>query len=1196
MRKYMMKLTRDQAREWHARQSSGDGAPAGDAAARPNGSSPSNRRLPTNQEVRIAWQTKPVLNSAECPFSSLRAWGNVIRFRSDDIIMIEFAVPEDKLGDMRTIYGAQLERLGEETEARVELGSLAEKSGVQGRGKRMYSLLLSGSLDEVARVNNALRIYKLDGADYHHARTRRNASKFIAGKPTAVAAAKPAVELPQGRQALHEEAWRDKPVYSHIAIPSNKMRAWDVIFRHRSANGDEGTIETVVPEDIWESMQRGNFNAERVARETGAAVEVGQEAFAPASDSLQHPALITNIRSILITGSLRQLWQAVTVIGGFKSNTQQGRDTSPNATVSREIFDRSTVIRAVGKNNHTIRTISISRSMRAYLRGRQGEFYESLKRLSGAKAMLFKPGPDKQTALLEVHGESQACERALALVTQATQYACQHADAKLYHKLQSKLQSQGVSFPRKPDVFSRIQLPPSLPLELRRDIMSHVVGPHGDSVTELQLLTLCQIESPPDQPGVWTITGPKEGIGVAKEMLQKKVEEKCNVQGVAVVMVLEIASGAVEDRPARQVDTSGKESVQGSENTRGEASGGMEKAPPRLSVGRAENTEKKVEIPSEEEIAKLADDVRTALRPLTHPVVLITSRHVGTDSPSSAPGHNPYKRSRGVTVSSFATITLQPKPVISFNLKLPSRTWDAISGSQRLAVHFLAATPKAAALTHAFTLPHERPEQPFAMVKAMGGGVFPRNAKLPTTLRLDGAIFAWMEATLMEAKCVEVGDHVVVVAEVQAVHLINKTKGEPKLAEDEVRQRVEGTVGLAYAKRAYRGIGDAIEVAELPTLEDVADAAQAAELGGQAEETHLAEEDDADVFAPEEKGRGTSSRSAAAQSADDAGFDYFRAAQEPDEEEVTERTSRGESRRTAAIEEEDDYDLGFGSSGEAEQQLAGPFKVSRGPGVARSQLSEQVNGVLDVARKTPRNVSWPPGRGALQQKPSRLAHVRLRSSDQTRSYSTGAAVPFGGDADANDRKSDASQHVTDPSLLTQTVAHFLGQPQEGVKPPRMRALLNAKTAAESASQQLERALASGTLTEEQSLRLEHTITVNERRVAKQLALRAADDLRRMLDEGNVDVRRAQWLEQAVEKGMVVVVEEAKQVRGMFDQGSVGEQQFGLVREKLERQHGVLNTEAMRLRAWFEDEEGEVFDDAGSGDAEGARFDGFGRNV
>lgn len=156
----------------------------------------------------------------------------------------------------------------------------------------------------------------------------------------------------------------------------------------------------------------------------------------------------------------------------------------------------------------------------------------------------------------------------------------------------------------------------------------------------------------------------------------------------------------------------------------------------------------------------------------------------------------------------------------------------------------------------------------------------------------------------------------------------------------------------------------------------------------------------------------------------------------------------------------------------------------------------------------------------------------------------------------------------------------------------MREIVRAKQQAEDASLRLERALADGTLTAEESARLEDLIARNERRVAKKLAFRSADDLRRMLDKGRVDDRRASWLESSSEKGQAVLIDEAKQLRSLLERGVIGTERFQLVRERLEQQNQTLSTEVMRLQQMV-DEDGDLTDEV---QGDGPSFDGFQGNI
>lgn len=58
---------------------------------------------------------------------------------------------------------------------------------------------------------------------------------------------------------------------------------------------------------------------------------------------------------------------------------------------------------------------------------------------------------------------------------------------------------------------------------------------------------------------------------------------------------------------------------------------------------------------------------------------------------------------RGMTVSSFNTVTLTPHPVISFNVRRPSETLNALVASRRFLVHLLAPGRTTATLARDFS-------------------------------------------------------------------------------------------------------------------------------------------------------------------------------------------------------------------------------------------------------------------------------------------------------------------------------------------------------------------------------------------------------------------------------------------------------------------------------------------------------------
>lgn len=83
------------------------------------------------------------------------------------------------------------------------------------------------------------------------------------------------------------------------------------------------------------------------------------------------------------------------------------------------------------------------------------------------------------------------------------------------------------------------------------------------------------------------------------------------------------------------------------------------------------------------------------MRRVPYPVAIITA----TD-PSGPEDTTSF---RGMTVSSFSTVTLTPHPVISFNVRRPSETLNALLASRRFLVHLLAPGPKTATLARDFS-------------------------------------------------------------------------------------------------------------------------------------------------------------------------------------------------------------------------------------------------------------------------------------------------------------------------------------------------------------------------------------------------------------------------------------------------------------------------------------------------------------
>ncbi|PYH42066.1 flavin reductase family protein [Aspergillus saccharolyticus JOP 1030-1] len=108
----------------------------------------------------------------------------------------------------------------------------------------------------------------------------------------------------------------------------------------------------------------------------------------------------------------------------------------------------------------------------------------------------------------------------------------------------------------------------------------------------------------------------------------------------------------------------------------------------------------------------LPTQIRLLMRQVPYPVAIITATDPQQPQPQSqsqAPKTTSTSTStsttrfRGMTVSSFNTVTLHPSPIISFNVRRPSETLSALQSSGRFLVHLLAPTAQTAALAREFS-------------------------------------------------------------------------------------------------------------------------------------------------------------------------------------------------------------------------------------------------------------------------------------------------------------------------------------------------------------------------------------------------------------------------------------------------------------------------------------------------------------
>ncbi|RDW83313.1 hypothetical protein BP5796_04804 [Coleophoma crateriformis] len=180
------------------------------------------------------------------------------------------------------------------------------------------------------------------------------------------------------------------------------------------------------------------------------------------------------------------------------------------------------------------------------------------------------------------------------------------------------------------------------------------------------------------------------------------------------------------------------------------------------------------------------------MRKLPHSVVVLTTAQQPT---SSAP--QPIRR--GMTLSSFTTLTLTPNPIVTFNIRRPSLTLSALrsSPSHRFNIQVLNANPLGAQIADAFTRGNkdgdpfqalmQRQADSLEIVEQEGAGLMFRSEGVKRTLGCK---------ILGQGKgFVDVGDHVVVMAEVVDIY---EPFGDAGMDNGSL-----GVRGLAYVDGGY---------------------------------------------------------------------------------------------------------------------------------------------------------------------------------------------------------------------------------------------------------------------------------------------------------------------------------------------------------------------------------------------------------
>ena len=183
------------------------------------------------------------------------------------------------------------------------------------------------------------------------------------------------------------------------------------------------------------------------------------------------------------------------------------------------------------------------------------------------------------------------------------------------------------------------------------------------------------------------------------------------------------------------------------------------------------------EIPSTDD-SSIAQQVRYAMRKVAHAVVAITvsdSQTSGLRTSTDASKGASASLQAGMLASSFNTVSLEPDPIVSFNVRLPSRTYDAI------------------VRTGAFEV---SPLWSIHAAKAFESGQSNTNKMLLRSERLTNERLFGFRCEWLKDKSMEVADHVIMLGKV--VKVVDMPESKSPLS------------ALVYSDGQYRLVTDSV--------------------------------------------------------------------------------------------------------------------------------------------------------------------------------------------------------------------------------------------------------------------------------------------------------------------------------------------------------------------------------------------------
>ncbi|KAM0136631.1 hypothetical protein ACHAP3_004377 [Botrytis cinerea] len=230
----------------------------------------------------------------------------------------------------------------------------------------------------------------------------------------------------------------------------------------------------------------------------------------------------------------------------------------------------------------------------------------------------------------------------------------------------------------------------------------------------------------------------------------------------------------------------------------------LSKASPSKPTSAIESTNTLIDTPLEAlsnppELKQLALDVRQVMRNVPHSVVILTTPNLNANS------GEPSIAAAAMTLSSFTTLTLSPEPIITFNIKRPSRTLDALKALYPAGSASSSAKDKPDRWFHIHILEANASGAQLANYFSRGGPMLPEDHKLVyspgtvsgvTTRGIRQTFQCEMLRNHENSGFLDVGDHTLVFGKVMRIGF-----GE---AAEKVKGRKKDWRGLCYMQGKYQ--------------------------------------------------------------------------------------------------------------------------------------------------------------------------------------------------------------------------------------------------------------------------------------------------------------------------------------------------------------------------------------------------------